>query len=148
MLPYLKTVNTETQKVVDSTTGELMEVETKSTEIVTNSREQFVQLYISIESKLQELSPAEEKVFMYCVLHCEIDNIMKISQYDKVQIQQQWDIAPSTVSNALRKLHSLKLCVRISRGVYRVNPTYVWKSNSNDRKLALVHFLKIECPNC
>lgn len=148
MKPYLKNVKTETHSFVDSTTGELIENQIKKTNVVVQSREEFVQVYTSIEAKLLELSLSEERVLFYCILHCDRENLIKISSYDKKQMQDKWKIASSTIANALTTLKRLKILIPLERGAFRINPTYAWKGNSIDRTMMLKRVLEIECPNC
>jgi predicted transcriptional regulator of viral defense system len=147
MKPYLKKVQEKEFIVVDSQTGEEIDNFTKDVTIVTNTKEQFVQLYISVLGKLSELTLSEERVFIYCILRCDNENIMNITKYDKERLTKQFGVANSTIANALRKLNKLGLCKRIVRGTYLVNPTYVWKGNSSDRKTVLKQFLSIEYKN-
>lgn len=148
MKPYLKNVKTETVSFIDTSTGELIENQVKKTNVVVQSREEFVQLYISIEAKLLELTPSEERVLFYCILHCDRENLIRLSSYDKKIIEDKWKIAPSTIANALSRLKALKILIPLERATFRINPTYAWKGSSNDRTQMLRRVLEIECPNC
>lgn len=148
MKPYLKTVYSEAIQTVDLETGEVIDVQTKDKKILVETREEFVQLYTSVESKLKNLSLSEERLWTYCILHCDKENIIRILSYDKKLIFDKWGLAQSTIANALNKLIETKLIIRVGRGTYRVNPTYAWKGNSNDRRTMLTHVLTIECPTC
>jgi hypothetical protein len=148
MKPYLKNVKTVTNSFIDTSTGELIEKEEKKTNVVVQSREEFVQVYTSIEAKLLELSLSEERVLFYCILHCDRENLIRISSYDKKQMQDKWKIANSTIANALTTLKRLKILIPLERGAFRINPTYAWKGTSNDRTTMLKRVLEIECPQC
>jgi hypothetical protein len=148
MKPYLKNVKTVTNSFIDTSTGELIEKEEKRTNVVVQSREEFVQVYTSIEAKLLELSLSEERVLFYCILHCDRENLIRISSYDKKQMQDKWKIANSTIANALTTLKRLKILIPLERGAFRINPTYAWKGTSNDRTTMLKRVLEIECPQC
>lgn len=148
MDPFLKTVHSKVTETVDTETGEVIDIQVKETKILTKSREEFIQLYVSVESKLSGLALAQERLFTYCILHCDRENIIRISSYDKKVILEKWDLAPSTIANSLLSLIQAKLLIRIGRGTYRVNPKYVWKGDSNSRKTMLTHVLTIECPHC
>lgn len=148
MKPYLKNVKTETNSFIDTSTGELIERQEKKTNVVVQTREEFVQLYTSIEAKLLELSLSEERVLFYCILHCDRENLIRVSSYDKKQMQDKWSIAASTIANALTTLKRLKILIPLERGTFRINPVYAWKGTSNDRTLMLKRVLEIECPQC
>jgi hypothetical protein len=148
MNSYLKTVHSTVTESIDSETGEVMDIQIKETKILTKSREEFIQLYVSIESKLSGLAFAQERLFTYCVLHCDRENIIRISSYDKKVIFEQWGLAASTIANSLQALIQAKLLIRIGRGTYRINPKYVWKGTTDKRKEMLTHVLTIECPHC
>jgi hypothetical protein len=148
MKPYLKNVKTETVSFVDTSTGELIENQVKKTNVVVQSREEFVQLYTSIEAKLLELTLSEERVLFYCILHCDKENLIRLSPYDKNIIEEKWNLASSTIANALTKLKSLKILIPLGRSTFRINPVYAWKGTSNDRTQMLRRVLEIECPNC
>lgn len=146
--PYLKTVHQETTNYVDPDTGELVDAHIKNTKIVVNDRTEFIQLYISIESKLLGLSLSEERVLLYALLNCDNKNIVHISAYGRKEIAKSWGLADSTVYNALAVLHKEGLLVKIEKGTFRVNPSYAWKGNSTDRTTMLKHFLSVECTHC
>lgn len=148
MKSYLRTTNQEIRTIVSEETGEEIDVQIKSTKILVEGKENFIQLYTSIEAKLLGLSLAEERVFFYAILNCSIDNTIYITQYAKKIISEKWNIALTTIPNCLTVLHKEGLLVRIDRGLYKVNPQYVWKSNSSGRKENLKHFLDVECKHC
>ena len=148
MSSHLKTVHSRVTETIDSETGEVIDVQFKETKILTNSREEFIQLYVSVESKLSGLALAQERLFTYCILHCDRENIIRISSYDKKVILEKWDLAASTIANSLLSLIQAKLLIRIGRGTYRVNPKYVWKDTSDSRKKMSTNVLTIECPHC
>ena len=95
MRNYLKTVRTNTQTILDSTTGEMIDVQTKTVEILTNNKENFIQLYTSFEAKQLQLSLSEERLFFYCIYNSNNDNIIRLTIYDKKIIANKWGIASS-----------------------------------------------------
>ncbi len=148
MRPYLKTVYSEVTQTVDLESGELVDVQIKDTKVPTSTKEEFVQLYTSVESKLKNLSLSEERLWTYCILHCDNQNIIRILAYDKQIIFDKWGLAQSTIANAINRLIEANLIFRIGRGTYRVNPIYAWKGSSTDRRTMLTYVLTIECPTC
>ena len=148
MKPYIKTVYSEVTQTVDLESGEVVDVQIKDTKVPVNTKEEFVQLYTSVESKLKSLSLSEERLWTYCILHCDNKNIIRILAYDKQLIFDKWGLAQSTIANATNKLIEANLIFRIGRGTYRVNPIYAWKGSSTDRRTMLTYVLTIECPNC
>ena len=147
-LPYLKNVNEQITQIISEETGEVIDVQTKVTTVVASDREQFIQIYTSLEAKLSELTLSEERVLFYCIFHCDDTNTIKFGTYDKKLISKKWGLEEGTVSNCITKLHRKGLVVRIDRAAYRVNPIYAWRNTSNTRKQTLKHFLTVECPHC
>jgi hypothetical protein len=148
MKAHLKTVYTEAQTTIDSETGEVIDVTTKEVKVLTDTREEFLQFYISLEAKIIEMSLSEERLLMYCIIHCDRNNVINIGSYAKKEINNKYKIASSTIANGLSQLMSKGVIVRVGRGAYKINPRYVWKGNSNDRRSSLKYFLEVECPNC
>ena len=148
MKPYLKTVFSEVTNTVDTETGELLDVVTREKKILTNSHSEFIQVFTSVESKLRGLPLSVEKLFNYCIFRCDTENVIKITSYDKEVLLKEWGLAPSTIANGLPILVKEKLLIKISRGAYRVNPNYVWKSYSSERKKMIEYVLRVECEDC
>ena len=148
MKAHLKTVYSESHQIVDSETGELLDIQTKETRVLTQTREEFIQVYTAVESKLASLSPSEERVWTYCILNCDKENLIRLNSFDKEKILQKWGVASSTTANAVKALITAGLLIRVGRGTYRINPRYSWKGNSNDRRQALKYVLEVECPTC
>ena len=148
MQTYLKTVYSESNTTIDSESGEVLDVQVKEKKILVETREEFIQVYTSIEAKIINMSLSEERVWMYTLLHCDKQNIIRITTYDKKIIDEKWGLSPSTVANSITKLAELGLLIRLERATYRVNPRYAWKGNSHDRGMMLTHVLTIECPHC
>ncbi len=128
--------------------GELLDVEIKTNKYLVDTKEEFVQIYTSIQAKLEGLGYTAEKVLFYCIFNCDSSNVINLSSFHKKKIEKQFEFAPSTVANAITTLSQRQLLIRIDRATYRVNPIHAWKGNSVDRKKTIKYVLEIECPEC
>lgn len=149
MSKYLKTVYRHVDTITDKETGEVLDVQIAEHSVLVTTKEEFVQLYTSVESKLYNLPLSAERVWTYCILHCQKDNIITFTAYDKTIIKEKWGLGFSTTANALTTLVNNRLLIKTtSKSVYRVNPNYAWKGTSNDRNKLLKYVLTVECPDC
>lgn len=145
---HTKTVKTVITQTVSEETGELLDVQTKTEEILVKTKEEFIQIYTSIQAKLLKLTLTEERLLNYCIFNCDHENRIVINKFHRETLAKQTGLNQRTISNSIKPLCDLQLLVRIAESTYRVNPQYVWKSTSNNRKMTLQHFFKVECPDC
>lgn len=148
MSKYLRNGHTHEIVTVDSDTGELIDVEIKTEKYVLENREEFIQLYSSIHSKLNELDRSSSKLFNYCLFNCDRENIVHMSGFTKNKISESTGMALSTINNGMVGLVKKKLLTKIGRATYRVNPIYAWKDSTASRSKMIKYVLEVECPNC
>jgi predicted transcriptional regulator len=91
---------------------------------------EFVRLNISkpFENKISGLSPAETRLLNYLCLTSSPKNRVI---YTSREIADATKLAKSTVSNAFKTLVEAGFCKRAQRGVYYLNPNYIWRDTES-----------------
>lgn len=145
--PYLKTVTTDTESILDEQTGEIIEKIVRNRKILVNNKEQFLILYAQIEGVLNILTFAELKIMIWLLLHQANQNgMVYLVKSVKLEIAEYKSISLSAVNNLLSKL--IKKGMLISRGArsatYLINPAYMWKGALDVRNKHLKYVLELE----
>ena len=142
--PYEKIVQTDTISYVDKNTGEYLGGDIKRRKIVVGSPNEFIKMFLAIESVIMDLSVSEYKVFLYCCLHCSKENRISINKIVRAEIAKDYSVADSTIKGATARLTEKSLIKSIGRGAYLVNPQYVCKTDESARRKLLEYSLTIE----
>lgn len=133
---------------LDTETGETVETssEVKHETIVVNDEESFATHYSSVIGALKHLDFASTKVLIWCSLNAAT-NTNKISLVKPFceDIGEEYGLAYNTVKNCISKLKQKEILIPIGSGVYRINPKYFWRGNSNQRNRTMKYVLEVEC---
>jgi len=152
MKPHLKTVATETivERDVDSETGEVLDenVIIKERKILVHSEKEFVQVFLSMNGVIDNLSGSEKTVLYYLIFGCDRENKIALIKPVKEDFAKRGGIKATTFSNCVTTLVDKKILIRLGSSLYRLHPRYVWKSTSGEREKLLRYILEYECPDC
>jgi hypothetical protein len=141
---FLKTGKEETIIYVDKHTGEVLSEEKRTQKYVANDKEQFFFAYYSLVSEIQKLSGPAIKTYFYLVLNNKPATLIGINKAVKKKIKEFINSKSiGSVGNCITELCTAKLLTksRDSLGGYYINPQYVYKGGTIERKKVLREFL-------
>jgi len=118
---------TET-KVVDSTTGEVME-EILSHTYKVPAEPNFIKLYLNDIIYLHDMPTAHHAILYELLQIMDYDNMITVNSARKRLISTKLDIALSTISNSITELVKAKILIRKDTGMYVANPYLFGKGN-------------------
>lgn len=140
MKAHVKTGNQKVNTYVDSQTGEILSTEIKTSNYVVTKGEEFCLLYTSCINILEKwnLSISDLQTFAYLCNHYANGQIFTMNQNIKIELGKMNKKSPTSYNNSTRNLLEKDLIVEAGHRAYRLNPKYIWKGDSNSRKLAIL----------
>lgn len=146
---YREVSKIESQTVVDSNTGEVLDTTTKSTHKIEEYKkckpDEFVMVYLQDLSGFLKLENATQikllsfiwKEVGYNNPETNEGNVIAILKDDKERWANILDVSVRTIDNALAALTKKKLLLSEARGKYSLNPKYYFKGSTKDRAKVL-----------
>lgn len=144
----VKKVNTVTETVVDTTTGELIDVSVKTISILTNPAE-FSLIYSGFWNILigSNLSKSDIELAAY-LIHNYADNTpFCINAYIKEEVSKNTGKAITTYDRSVAELLKCGLIYKVAHKMYKVNPRYAFKGSSKARHKLVIEMVTT-CPTC
>lgn len=145
----IRTVQTNTETVVDSETGEVLNLSVKRVKVVTNPDE-FALIYAGFWDVLlgNPLSKSDIELLAYLIKNYGDGTPFVITSYIKNEISAKTGKISTSYNNSVSSLLKYKLIFRLDNSrTYKLNPRYAFKGNSSDRKQAVIEMADI-CPTC
>lgn len=149
----LKTVKTEqvTDNFFDQESGELINTSkhTKTHRIILDDKDEFVFMYMSVLSLIDDLDNVCVKVLCHCCrLSTKGTNMVALTKPFIEDISDRTKLKEQTIRNAIVRLVKKNALIKLGAATYRINPRYYWKGNSTERLKTMEYILRVECPNC
>ena len=143
---FLKTQVTEITTIVDSNSGEVMDMSTKTHSYLANTKEEFFICYASIVGIFMNITQAEARVFGYCLRYrnakFDISKKVRLSMSDEVDLNER------TILNTIPTLIEKNILYKSPDGLYGINPRYVFYGSTKDRDAALKAVIELGCKDC
>lgn len=144
---FLKTGVTNVETIVDSETGEIIDVEIKRHSYLANTKEEFLLLYSSMLSVFMNMEQSEIRVFGYLLKYA--DGItFAINKPMRIEISNSTKLTERTIYNTIKILESKSLIFKHQSGVYQINPRYAFRGSTSERNQALKAIIELGCPDC
>lgn len=127
---------TDRSKVIDFTTGEIIEDMARIRSIKKTPQRPFIIVYTDTIQDIIRWSKAEQAVMFWSWEHCEYGtNILRITETDKEEIASILGVKKQSINNAISVLGKCQILIRKGRGHFIVNPLYFWKGRTKDNQL-------------
>lgn len=130
----MPTYETTNQIVVDSSTGEVLHMETSKRFTTKVKTDKFYMTFIEYAAPLFKLTTQSAKdilVWMCCNAEFNTGKIV-LAPAERARMMKDLNVTTNTISNSLKKLTSLKI-ISGDKGVYTLNPQIFWKGDSETR---------------
>lgn len=144
---YLKTRVTQVETVVDSSTGEVLDVNIKKHSFIANSKETFFIGYSALIGAFMEMNQAEVRIFGYCLRYAkgiQFDITKKI----RLDISKHTGLNERTIHNNIPLLLEKGLLFKHESGLYQINPRYAYQGSTSERNDALKAIIELGCEEC
>ena len=141
MKPYLKRVDTVDVPAL-SNEGELYTAK-KEIKIVQGNDESYFSLYNHIMGYLYGCTNLSEiKLLTWIGNNCDYNShVVFLNKFNKLRIMESTKLSASAIDKAIKKLTQENILVLNTKcprtGTYFINPTFIWKGDSNTRKKSL-----------
>ncbi len=120
---------------VDTTTGEIKEVETTTERQVQIEREpDFIKLYIKDICKLNDIPKTPHRLLNELLKYTSYENKILLPSAIKKEIASKLNTSVQVVDNSLSKLTKKEILKRVGTGVYMLNPFFFGKGKWTDIK--------------
>ena len=145
---HLRKSSTVINNFIDFETGEIIESNTNGNTILVGSEEEFYLMYASLVINFLAASndPAV-KLFSGLIKRYSAGQEFELSGYLKGVIAEETNGNVKSFNNAVTKLKRLKAITEIVPKIYKINPRFIFKGSSSQRKKNLMAILEF-CPDC
>lgn len=141
----IKIVGQIVEKIVDQETGEILSEVVENKAILGKQKEEYTIVYNSMFQKFAELSGTAIKVICILVSNNRPSQPVIINKFVKERIAKEINSkSVGSVSNSLKELVNSKLLLKDpnSKSVYYVNPLYVYKGSTFQRKSVIANMIQ------
>ena len=123
---------------IDHETGEVLTTTQEKNSIV-ESEPPFVKVYVNDISRLNDLSPATNKVLNLLVRSMGYKGIVAAYMPVKKMIAKDLDISINTINKAISEMHKKGILIRKDKGLYIADPSLFGRGKWEDiRKIRLI----------
>jgi len=149
----LKKGLTEITRIVDTDTGEVLDLDIKNHKYLANTKEEFFLIYSTLIGVFQKISAAEVRVYAFLLEHYNVSGKIVINDIVRKDIMNQTNLQPGSINNTFKRLTSTEhtshpLLYRLGRGTYQLNPRYAFKGSTLNRNNSLKAIIELGCKNC
>jgi hypothetical protein len=145
---FLKTGNTSTDVIVDSGTGEVVDIIVNRSTYLANTKEEFYLMYSSMVLILKGSSDVRMKLFASLLERYSKGQEFSMSKSLKTIIAKETGCKPRSFDSAFTYLLKENIIVKIDSQLYRVNPRHVFQGSSSERNNQLKAVLELYCKDC
>ena len=145
---FLKTTQTQVNTVIDSETGEILDVTTNKTTYLANSKEEFFLMYSSMVLILKGSTDVKMKLFAALLERYSQGQEFSMSKALKEVIAKETGCKPRSLDSAFSDLVKNNVIVSIGSRLYKVNPRHVFRGSSSTRNDQLKALIELGCKNC
>lgn len=122
------------REYVDVNTGEVQMIETSKTFTTKVPTDRFFMVFIDVLSPYFNLkSDNAKKILVWMCQHAEFNTgVVRLTSADRLQMAEDIDICPNTITNNLKKLKDAKL-ISGDKGIFQITPVLFWKGSMDKR---------------
>lgn len=137
------------ETLVDSGSGEVLEMSEKKFEYLAGEPGDFIFAYTSVLNILSQWKLSYASVCMYAyLLERYADGVpFSINSFIRGELADRTGKSATTFTHCTRELIDLKLIVEVSRRTYKLNPKYAFKGGRDAQRKAVFELLQV-CPDC
>lgn len=147
MKAHLKTGIKEVSTIVDSETGEILDVQINEHKYLASSKEEFFMGYSALIGVFMKMNQAEIRIFGYCLRFVKGVKF-DISKKMRISMSAEIDINERTIHNTLPLLVEKNLLFMHPDGLYQINPRYAYQGSTTERNHALKAIIELGCKDC
>jgi hypothetical protein len=145
---FLKTGHTETNTIIDSETGEIMDIIVNNSKYLANTKEEFYLMYSSMVLILKGSTDVKMKLFAALLERYSQGQEFSMSKGLKDVIAKETGCKSRSLDTAFTDLIRKNVVVKIAPQLYKVNPRHVFKGSSSNRNEALKAVIELGCIDC
>lgn len=145
---FIKTGYTETKMVVDSESGELLDVFVNSSTYLANTKEEFYLMYSSMVLILKGSSDVKMKMFAALLERYSQGQEFSMSKSLKEVIANETGCKARSLDTAFTDLVRKNVIVKIGKQLYKINPRHIFKGSTTNRNQALKAIIELGCRDC
>lgn len=145
---FLKKGYTETKVVVDSDSGEIVDVFVNSSTYLANTKEEFYLMYSSMVLVLKGSSDVKMKLFAALLERYSQGQEFSMTKALKEVIATETGCKARSLDTAFTDLVRKNVIVKIGTQLYKVNPRHVFKGSTTSRNQALKAIIELGCREC
>lgn len=122
------------REYVDVNTGEIQMLETSKTFTTKVKSDRFFMTFVDFLSPFFDLkSDNARKILVWMCEHAEFNTgVVRLTSADRLQMAEDIDICPNTITNNLKKLKDAKL-ISGDKGIFQITPVIFWKGSMDKR---------------
>ncbi len=143
----LKTSSVEVETLIDYSTGEVLDVNTKTHSFIANSKESFLLLYSTMLSAFNGMEQSEIRVLGFLLRYAD-GTVFSIDKSIRIEISKVTSLSERTIYNTVKVLESKNLIFKHDSGAYQVNPRYAFQGSTLERNNALKVLIELGCKDC
>ena len=145
---FLKSSYSEVATVIDSETGEVLDVTINKTTYLANTKEDFYLMYSSMVLILKGSSDVKMKLFAALLERYSQGQEFSMSRSLKEIIAKETGCKPRSLDSAFTDLVKNNVIVRINTQLYKVNPRHVFRGSTSTRNNELKALIELGCKDC
>lgn len=147
-MAYLKTVETNTEVVIDEN-SEVLSIDTKRKQILVDSPEQYFTVFAKLIGIQHDLSGSAVKLSQFLIGNAPInDNYMCITGPYREEIGKKIGVSSYYVKDLLKELCDKRVLIKDNRSprssCYYINPEYYWKGDMSGRHKAMKYLFELK----
>lgn len=145
---FLRTNSVKIIDTIDQETGEVIDTQELHTTYLANTKEEFYLMYSSMVLILKGSTDVRMKLFAALLERYAHGQEFSISKGFKEILAKEVGCSPRSFDSVIARLTEENVIVRISTGLYRINPRHVFQGSSKDRNGALKAIIELGCKEC
>lgn len=143
----VKTSLIEVDRFIDTSTGEIMDINVNRHTYLANSKEEFLLLYSSILGVFNKMEQSEIRVFSFLLQYAD-GTKFSIDKPIRLEIAKVTDLNERTIYNTVKQLEKKNLIFKHSTGAFQINPRYAFQGSTSNRSKELKAIIELGCKDC
>jgi hypothetical protein len=124
--------------------GEEMSKVTNTLEYVVDTEHEFFLFFVHTIPDFNLMSPIGKMVYMELLMMYRRVDSFEVGGVTRKFLSDKIGCSASSIANSLKELRDNKFLLQMQRGLYRLNPLFVFQGSLQDRKTALEYLLKMQ----
>lgn len=141
---FLKNGHTTVETIVDSETGEILDVTSNKSTYLANTKEEFYLMYSSMILILKGSTDVKIKLFAALLERYSKGQEFSMSRALKDVIAKETSCKARSLDTAFSKLVESNVIIKLDTRLYKVNPRHVFQGSSSSRNESLSAILTLK----